>query len=84
MATKQSCMALGCDWRGSSDDTLRAPSPFFDSRETLYGCPACKAVNSLYLVCDEPECWDLVAYGTPTSDGYRSTCSKHKPRTVAG
>jgi hypothetical protein len=37
-------------------------------------------VNSMLTVCDEPGCWSPVTCGTPSTEGYRSTCRKHKPR----
>ena len=30
-------------------------------------------------LCDEPGCLNNVSCGTPTDDGYRSTCYEHKP-----
>ena len=80
MTTKQTCGV--CDWHGTSDEVLRAPNPF-DPDEVLWGCPKCKSVDQLYLVCDEPDCWDTVSCGTPTPNGYRSTCGKHRPEVAA-
>ena len=31
-------------------------------------------------ICDEPGCCDPITSGTPTDAGYRSTCSKHRPK----
>lgn len=30
-------------------------------------------------ICDEPNCLKNASCGTPTDDGYRRTCSDHKP-----
>lgn len=38
-------------------------------------------VKAFANLCDEPGCYDAVSCGTPTSNGYRNTCSKHKPVT---
>lgn len=67
-----------CGWKGSHSKALTAPSPFYKD-DILHGCPNCQEVNTLYLVCDEPKCWTETACGTPTKDGYRQTCGKHKP-----
>lgn len=33
----------------------------------------------LSVACDEPDCREQVTCGTPTPDGYRSTCFDHRP-----
>ena len=73
------CDERRCGWRGETHEVLQATSPF-DERDILDGCPQCKAVNTIYVACDEEGCWDTVSCGTPTPDGYRSTCSKHAPK----
>lgn len=78
VTTKQACDCK-VPWRGTSDEVLRAPNPF-DPADELWGCPKCKAVECLYLVCDEPGCWEHSTCGTPTPAGYRSTCGKHMPK----
>lgn len=77
MTTKQKCAM--CDWCGSSDDVLKAPNPF-DADDTLWFCPNCKAAECLYLACDEPGCNRETSCGTPTPNGYRSTCGEHRPK----
>ena len=72
------CSEIECTWRGLEKDALKAPNPF-EPTEIIYGCPECKEINTLVRACDEPRCWVQVSCGTPTKDGYRSTCSKHKP-----
>ena len=81
MTTKQVCGMYECEWHGTSDDVLKAPNPF-DEGDVLWGCPECKAVNSIYLACDEPGCWERSACGMPTDTGYRSTCGKHRPKSI--
>jgi len=77
MGRKHVCGNLRCNWCGDSDDVLRAPNPFEEGE--LWACPECKTVNELYLACDVEECCEMVTCGTPTKEGYRSTCSKHRP-----
>ncbi len=66
-----------CDWIGTTDEWLHAPSPF-DPSEELIGCPVCKTVEGAELVCDEPDCKSLVSCGFPTANGYRNTCYEHR------
>ena len=68
-----------CNWHGDSHETLRAKNPW-DTDDIILGCPRCKSVNSMSVACDEPVCWEPVTCGTPTLNGYRSTCGKHVPR----
>ena len=37
-------------------------------------------MKSKFAICDEPGCCDQVSCGTPTENGYRSTCGKHAPK----
>lgn len=68
-----------CNWHGDLVDMLIAPNPFRDD-DTICVCPQCRAVTSTArIACDEPGCWDIARYGTPTEGGYRWTCSDHKP-----
>lgn len=39
--------------------------------------------DDLGPICDEPGCLDSVSCGVPTPDGYRQTCSTHKPKRSA-
>lgn len=67
-----------CDHRGQIEDMLKAESPF-EAGEEMYACPGCKSVGQMHSVCDEPGCWREVSCGTPTDNGYRSTCHDHAP-----
>jgi hypothetical protein len=67
-----------CSWRGPGARTLAAANPF-DENEQIRGCPVCKAVECFRAACDQEGCWQPVTCGTPTADGYRSTCSRHQP-----
>lgn len=64
-------------------EPLTAPNPFSAGESIIYGCPECRAVETLELACDEPDCWRVATCGTPVrhgvSEGYRHTCSKHQP-----
>lgn len=66
-----------CGWVGKSSKSLKAFSPFDGSEITA--CPECKFIQVFCAVCDEPGCKKLVSCGTPTKDGYRSTCHEHTP-----
>ena len=79
MSEKRVCG--GCGWRGLDTEVLAAPNPFAPS-ETIHGCPKCSALDTMWLACDELECWRPVTCGTPIKDGYRRTCGKHAPRWV--
>jgi len=72
------CNENHCGWKGYEKDMLVADNPF-EPTERIYGCPNCKEIGSLVVACDEPGCWNPVSCGTPTKDGYRSTCTKHAP-----
>jgi hypothetical protein len=69
-----------CDkWQGVPSEMLTAPHPFIDG-DTMLFCPVCKSNDEFFNVCDEPECKNEATSGTPTPNGYRSTCYKHAPR----
>lgn len=67
-----------CDWKGRRTELLTAENPF-ESNCPIFGCPQCHGIDCCRPVCDEPACWEVVTCGTPTSEGYRLTCSKHHP-----
>lgn len=73
------CNARRCGWHGQEEEVLQAPNPF-DSTDTLQGCPECKSVETIFVACDEPDCWKQATCGTPTPSGYRQTCGKHVPK----
>lgn len=78
-AARLRCSDHRCDWQGEEDLVLIAPHPF-QPEETIQGCPACREIGTLQLVCDEPDCWQPCSCGTPTPDGgYRRTCFWHRP-----
>ena len=79
---KAKCSERHCNWKGLEGDLLEAQNPF-DPFDTLIGCPECKSINTIYPVCDEEGCWDAVTCGTPTPEGYRSTCGNHWPNRKA-
>lgn len=70
-----------CDRVWASSEILTAQNPFTqDESCTIAGCPECLAIDQFVTACDEPGCTETVSMGTPTPDGYRSTCYKHAPR----
>jgi len=70
-----------CSWIGELGNTLLADNPF-NPIETIYGCHQCKSVNSIYTVCDEPECTELATFLAVTNDGERNTCFQHIPDQI--
>ena len=81
MNRKVKCSEYRCSWQGTERETLTAPNPFdLVPQGVIEGCPECKEINTIVKVCDEPDCWEPVSCGTPTEDGYRSTCGKHRPK----
>lgn len=80
MSDKRVCQ--DCHWRGVEGQVLSAPNPFAeDEVEQISGCPECRAVESMNVACDEPDCWRPVSCGTPVPGGkYRSTCYDHAPK----
>lgn len=71
------CDSWRCRWNGDSAAVLRAPDPFNEGCELL-ACPQCRE-QTIRTCCDEPDCWELDTCGTPTPNGYRRTCDRHKP-----
>lgn len=60
----------------------------YSLRENIASIMRDEKINSPMLkgivgLCDEPGCYDTISCGTPTSEGYRSTCSKHIPNRVS-
>lgn len=75
-STKRICPE--CSAQMHDADVLTAPNPF-DPQDTVTGCPKCRAVTNVLVVCDEPGCWREASGGAPTLAGYRHTCSEHIP-----
>lgn len=76
----QPILCTECGWYGDTEDMLVEAHPF-QKGYTCYGCPSCREIETVVARCDEPGCKDIVACGTPVIGGYRSTCSKHAPKT---
>jgi len=66
-----------CDWSGTADAILEAPSPF-DPDQVLCGCPECRTVGSLERLCDAPGCKNGASMGLPTATGYVTVCWDHR------
>lgn len=63
--------------RGFYDkELLEAPNPF-EPELKIYGCPFCKSVNELTMLCDEDGCEKDASCGFPTPSGYKVTCGDH-------
>lgn len=65
-----------CGWKGQKTELLQAQHPF-DENDIVYGCPACKGLDEIFLACDVEGCWGYADCGFPTPEGYRHTCGKH-------
>ena len=72
------CQCTACQWVGMSGalDNVKDPRGPDEWRV----CPQCRTPENLAMVCDEPGCAERVSCGTPTQQGYRSTCHKHAPQ----
>jgi hypothetical protein len=68
-----------CNSRLRASELLMAAHPF-QAGEMVLGCPRCQDIGPFDPICDEHDCWDFTCAGTPTADGYRMTCYRHRPR----
>lgn len=73
-----SFICTDCGHKIADFELLTAPNPF-NPEETICGCPKCRCAGAFPGACDEPECKNVSGMGTPTPNGYRRTCYKHKP-----
>lgn len=73
---KWKCSEWRCGWHGDDEEILSAPDPF-TTDGLIYGCPKCRTVESLVIVCDEPGCTAEGTCGWLSHTGYRRTCFKH-------
>ena len=72
-AARKTC-CTECGWKGTQDQMVDVS--VFD--EAVAVCPKCHYVeSSVRFACDEDGCWEYVTCGTPTNNGYRSTCGRH-------
>lgn len=67
-----------CHWHGLLSACPQAENPFELGSE-IVGCPKCNATESMESCCQWFGCWKLASCGTPSPDGYRSTCFEHRP-----
>jgi hypothetical protein len=70
---KLRCTNTPCAWQGDESDVLKASHPFKEG-EQVWGCPACRAIDTLMTVCDTPGCWELAHFL-----GEQAACSQHVP-----
>lgn len=68
-----------CEWVGEEDLALMADNPF-DLRVQIIGCPECKEVNSLVIVCNFVGCEQIATCGMPLDDSYHQVCGEHYDR----
>ena len=75
---------MTCGWVGMSDEVLRSPHPFkpATSGDEIWGCPACKSVDSLFLACEHPGCSEFFMFGGMTENGWYGSCDKHRPEYI--
>lgn len=76
---KNKIRCTDCLWIGDNDDLLSADNPFDEG--SILGCPKClyPIGVSMETLCDVPGCGEIAGCGTPTSEGYRWTCGRHRP-----
>jgi hypothetical protein len=73
-----------CGWMGAPAEALEAPNPFSDADgDTITGCPTCRQVDTMELLCDEEGCSNVSKCGSPTPNGYRQTCGDHHKIALA-
>lgn len=67
-----------CGWSGHRSDLLTAPHPFQAGRQVC-GCPACGAIDSMELCCEEVGCWKIATAGARGEAGdIVQTCDEHR------
>ena len=81
MDNPQKRKCVDCGWIGLEEQLLKGASPF-NPQEALCGCPLCLGVECFVVLCDETGCTRECTCGTPTLDGYRSTCGRHVPKRL--
>jgi hypothetical protein len=75
---RYTCTSFRCDWAGPQSEALLGEDPFSAGCQVI-ACPKCRE-QTLQTCCDEPGCNQPADTGTPTPQGYRSTCHKHTPK----
>ena len=65
-----------CGWRGHDIEVVKAANPF-DIEDVVVGCPKCRSVNAIKMVCDEQGCWEPSSCGETSEEGYRHICGSH-------
>lgn len=76
---KNKIRCTDCSWIGEDTELLEGAHPFDPG--PIFGCPKCKSAIGIQMetLCDVPGCGEIAGCGTPTSEGYRWTCGKHRP-----
>lgn len=82
MTTKRTC-DYRCGWHGHAEELIAARLVIIATGEEIDHvhllCPRCLESGDIVTACDEPDCWEEATQGTPTPDGYRTTCYRHAP-----
>lgn len=75
-----------CNWNGLDRDLLIEdhpfdPQPIAGCRNKIYGCPEClHAAEGFITLCETEGCLLDASCGTPTKNGYKTTCYQHAPK----
>lgn len=72
-----------CEWVGQENQMLNTPNPF-DPRFDIVGCPLCKEINTMSLLCDVDGCNRFQSCGFPFNGTYRMTCGDHYREMTRG
>lgn len=75
---KAICDLWRCGWYGDDSELYEFTDPDGDIIDL---CPKCKSIiSTVKYACAEEGCWELATCGTPTANGYKSTCGNHRPK----
>jgi hypothetical protein len=75
---KDKCRCSECRWIGFAQEIDKVKDQKSDDAWSV--CPNCRTPEHILVCCDEEDCWEQLTCGSPTPDGYRSTCGKHQPK----
>lgn len=74
--SKRHVRCTNCDYIIPINKMLTAKNPF-DAKDKITGCPMCKQVNTMVIICEIEGCKNYLAAGMKINENYRLLCSKH-------